>query len=166
VAGELGARVTFARVACATPAAKSLAQSAGVKAFPLLVRACAGASLPIVELLTPRARAQTLHRGGQKLLELVPSQRGGPEVAARRLKEAVRAVADEPRGPEAVHFTLLANVVSVQEGPAPVAAPKFDYAAMRAAAAAQLAAAAEKGEEEEEECGSTEEDEECAPRWS
>jgi len=144
VAGELAESVTFARVACATPESKALSKAADVRAFPLL----------------------SLHRGGAKLLDFTPSQRGGPLTAAARLRELLETVAGETR-PD-VHFTMMAGSVHVVEGPPAEEPKKFDYAAMRAQAAAQLkaeAAAAEAAGEADAECDSTEEDEECAVKW-
>jgi hypothetical protein len=165
VAGQLGTRgdVSFARVACSSAATKALAMSAGVKAFPLVVRPSAATA---AATLTRACVLQSLHRGGSKLLELTPSSRGGEEAAARRLQQQLAVVADDKRGPAEVHFTLLAGVVSAQDGPAPLAPTRFDYAAMRAAAAAQLALEALQDAADEEECGATEDDEECAPHWT
>ena len=137
-----GAPVAFARVTCAAAGSKALAKAAGVKALPTL----------------------SLFRAGAKLLEFTPSQRGTPEQAARRLADVIATVAADTRPPQDVHFVMMAGDARAVDGPAPVVAPKFDYAAMRAAAAAELkAAAAQKADDED--CDANEDDEECGVKW-
>ena len=105
-----GGGVVFARVVCDIPATKALSKEANVAAFP----------------------AVSLHRGGLQLLEFTPSQRGGSDVAARRVEEVINTVAAERRSPADVHFRMLAGSAQVVDGPAPEA-KRFDYAAMRCA---------------------------------
>lgn len=143
-AAELGSAPApaplFARVTCSAPPAKALAKAAGVKALPLL----------------------SLHRAGAKLLEFTPSARGTPAQAAARLAAVLATVDGDRRSASEVHFTMLAGSATAQEGPALAAAPKFDYAAMRAAAAAELAAVAAATEAP---CAAGEDDEECGVSW-
>jgi hypothetical protein len=146
VADSLGRSgdVVFARVVCDVQATKALSKEAKVAAFP----------------------AVSLHRGGLQLLEFTPSQRGGSEVGARRVEEVINTVAAERRGPGDVHFRMLAGSAQVVDGPAPVEAKRFDYAAMRAAAQAQLAASrAADGAAGEDDCDAAEDDEECGVKW-
>ena len=139
--------MSFARVCCATPAAKALAKSAGVRALPTL----------------------TLFRAGAKLLEFTPSARGSAAQAASRLAALIGTVAGERRAD--VHFTMMAGDVHVVEGPPVAPPPRFDYAAMRAAAQAAAAEAAAEAAKaagaaaEEEECDAGEDDEECGVKW-
>ena len=132
----------FARVTCAAPGSKALAKAAGVKALPTL----------------------SLFRAGAKLLEFTPSQRGTPEQAARRLADVIATVAADARPPSDVHFVIMAGDARAVDGPAPVAPPQFDYAAMRAAAAAELKAAATQ-KADDEDCDAGEDDEECGVKW-
>jgi hypothetical protein len=145
VADSLGRSgdVVFARVVCDVQATKALSKEAKVAAFP----------------------AVSLHRGGLQLLEFTPSQRGGSEVGARRVEEVINTVAAERRGPGDVHFRMLAGSAQVVDGPAPVEAKRFDYAAMRAAAQAQLAASRADGAAGEDDCDAAEDDEECGVKW-
>ena len=139
-----GAPASFARVTCAAPGSKALAKAAGVKALPTL----------------------SLFRAGAKLLEFTPSQRGTPEQAARRLADVIATVAADARPPAQVHFVIMAGDARAVDGPAPVAPPKFDYAAMRAAAAAELKAAQKQsGGGGDEDCDAGEDDEECGVKW-
>jgi hypothetical protein len=136
--------VSFARVTCTTPGSKALAKAADVKALPTL----------------------SLFRAGAKLLEFTPSQRGTPAQAAQRIADIINVVLADPRPPTEVHFTMMAGDARAVDGPAAVVAPKFDYAAMRAAAAAELKAKqAQEADDEDEECDAQEDDEECGVKW-
>ena len=133
--------MSFARVTCATPGSKSLAKAAGVKALPTL----------------------SIFRAGGKLLEFTPSQRGTPAQAAQRLADVINVVCADTRPPAQVHFVMMAGDARAVDGPAAEVAPKFDYAAMRAAAAAELKAS--QGGDSDDECDAGEDDEECGVKW-
>lgn len=125
--------VTFMRVACDDPDTKALARAKEIRAFPTI----------------------GMYRGGAKLVEFNPSQRGDPVGRLKTNIELVATTTDEDKA-----FQMLSGEVRVIDAP-----PKAKVAAapVAVAAAAAVVAVAAGGDDDED--GDCDEKEECAPTW-